>query len=81
MSVFSNICCKKPNYKNRKKNVRNLTRRPAIAKKLSLLHGCFYYFYCIHKKCLLIGLFWLLTVLLLSKYNYLLYKNKQKEIL
>ena len=77
MSVLSNISYKKPNYKNRKKNVRNLARRPAIAKKLPLLHGPLLFL--LHSQEIAINWsFWLLTLLVLSKHNYLIDKNKQK---
>ena len=46
--------------------------------------SCFYYFSFLvfsqqfSKKMIIIGLFWLLTLLVLSKHCYLIYKNKQK---
>ena len=53
MSVFSNAFYKNPIYKNLEPlsdgGVRNMTSKPAIAKKL-FLHGPLHYFYYIHKK-------------------------------
>ena len=54
MSVFLNIFYKEPIYKDlwslSDGNVRNLTSRPANAKKL-FLHGLLHCFYYMHKNC------------------------------
>ena len=79
MSVFFSFFYNKLFYKNLQPlpggNVRNATSKPAIVKKLSLLHSPLHYFYYIHKKWLITGFF-----LALSKHNYLMYKNKQENL-